>query len=249
VTDTQNIEHNDPSTSQPALTIQPLRASDRIDELAAALSKAQGAMKHPGKNKTAKVPMKAGGTYSYNYADLADVLDAVRAPFAANGLAVVQVPFNEGPNAVGICTRILHASGQWIEGTLHMPCADGKPQTIGSAITYGRRYALSPMAGIASDDDDDGSAAQGLTAQTERRARPGATNPAPAVGHSDRATKMLARFSEISIGQEDVEKHVGKSLAEFSDKDYASLKSFYDDQRQGTGGVKGKLTEAFKQNQ
>lgn len=162
------------STDSPknsAIAFQPLRSSEKLDALALALSKAQGAMKHPGKNKTAKVPLKSGGGYEYNYADLADCIDALRGPFAANELALVQIAFNEAADVVGIVTRILHSSGQWIEGTLYITCADTRPQSIGSAITYGRRYSLSPMAGIASDDDDDGSAAQGVEANTSPRER------------------------------------------------------------------------------
>lgn len=231
---------------QPQVMIQPLRSSESLDALAGALAKAQGAMKHPGKNKTAKVPLKTGGSYQYNYADLADCIDAIRGPLAANGLALVQMAFNE-PGAVGIVTRILHASGQWIEGTLFMPCADSKPQSIGSAITYGRRYALSPMAGIASDDDDDGSAAQGLAAETTRRPGRGSSAPAaephyePVDGASrpnvlpPKTAKMLGAFTELGVTREQIEAHCGgASLDGFGDADLEALKFLYADIKAGT---------------
>jgi len=231
-------------TLTPALITAPLRSSYQINELATALAKAQGLMKHPGKNKTAKVPMKAGGTYSYNYADLADCIDAVRGPFAANGLSFIQVPFNE-PGAVGILTRIMHSSGQWIEGTLFMPCPDSKPQSIGSAITYARRYALSPMAGFASDDDDDGNVAQGQVADTSMRVRK-MVQEVPGAAQSDRADKMIRRFLDINVSKGDIEKFRGKSVNDFQDADFDAMKDHYDELKKGVGEVQSKLTAAFR---
>jgi len=158
----------------------PVVCSPQIAEIAAALAKAQGVMRAPGKNKTANVPLKDGRSYSYNYADLADVIDAIREPFAANGLSHIQIPvLTPVDGSAGVITRIMHTSGQWVESTLMLPVNDGKPQTLGSAITYARRYALAPMAGIASEDDEDGNLAQGREAETAHRDRaPKASKPA-----------------------------------------------------------------------
>lgn len=148
-----------------ALTSMPLRTSPEIDKLAAALAKAQGGTRHPKKNRTAKITTKSGDRYEYNYADLSDVIDALKEHFFANELSIIQVPYVDRSQAnstcVGVVTRIMHSSGQWLEGELALPVADAKPQSIGSAITYGRRYMLAPMGGIASDEDDDGNLAQG----------------------------------------------------------------------------------------
>lgn len=153
-----------------------LSTSPEIDQIATALAKAQGLAKHPKKTKTAKVQMKSGEKYQYNYADLVDVLDALKEPFAANGLAVIQMPYVDRSNpdvtCIGVITRLIHASGQWIEGSLAMPVADAKPQSIGSAITYGRRYMLAPLGGIAADEDDDANLAQGEPAKTESKKPP-----------------------------------------------------------------------------
>jgi hypothetical protein len=197
-------------------------------------------MRHPQKNKVAKVPTKSGGSYSYNYADLADVIDAVRGPFASNGLAFVQVPFcNERTGRIGIVTRIMHTSGQWIEGTLFMSHADDKPQTIGSAITYGRRYALSPMAGIASDDDDDGNAAQGHEASTSRR--PGRDEPQykapgdsgqtsrPSSTLPETTTKMLGAFTALGVTREALESYLETPLTKITNEQLAGLKGLYAD--------------------
>lgn len=239
MTDQAQQVENEVSQAQPAAAIPQLRSSEQIDKLAAALSKAQGEMKHPGKNKTATVPMKAGGKYSYNYADLADVLDAIRAPFAANGLSLLQVPFNDGPRAVGVITRIMHASGQWMEAPpLFMPCGDGRPQDIGSAITYGRRYTASPMAGITSDDDDDGNVAQGNAAETGARAR-GTTGKQEGVSRPDnelpeQVSKMLRAFTEKGVTKEQIEAHCGGTpLASLQAADLDALKVLYTEVKEG----------------
>lgn len=185
---------------KPVVAINPIRTSEQIDKIAAALAKAQGAMKHPGKNKTANVPLKTGGSYSYKYSDLADLLDEMREPFAANGLAMVQVPFNE-LGAVGIVTRILHESGQWIEGTLYMPVGDNKPQTIGSAITYGRRYSAGPMAGLASEEDDDGGVANAAAPETTTKKRAARAAEAPPAGQPPAVQVKRAAEAPVTTGK------------------------------------------------
>ena len=48
----------------------------------------------------------------------------------------------------------MHSSGQWIRSKVKLPLAKVDAQGVGSAITYGRRYGLSSMVGIAQFDDD-----------------------------------------------------------------------------------------------
>lgn len=129
----------------------------QIDKLAAALCKAQAVMKHPIKDNTA-----GGGSFSYSYADLPSVIDAIKAAFSKHGLSFMQLPAVDlATKIVTVKTIILHESGQMMESELQMGIADFKPQTIGSGITYARRYALSAMAGIAAETDDDGSSGSG----------------------------------------------------------------------------------------
>lgn len=132
--------------------------SEHINELAAALAKAQARIVAAPKDKTAKVEKGGAALYSYKYATLAGVWEACRGPLAENGLAVVQTVTTDGAAAL-VTTLLAHSSGQWIEETLTMTAADASPQRIGSAITYGRRYALGAIVGVVTDDDDDGKAA------------------------------------------------------------------------------------------
>lgn len=155
----------------------PLRESEHVDQLYSALAKAQGALGKVVTNKEVK-----GAKVNYKYAELSVVLDAVREPFTANGLAVLQmlVGLEAG---IGLTTRLVHESGQWTESTVPMG-ADGRdPHATGSWTTYTRRYALLALAGLAPEDDD-GHVARGPAPGRDRdrdrdRERP-APRPAPA---------------------------------------------------------------------
>lgn len=128
--------------------------TERIDELAAALSKAQGEMKAPKKDRTAEVPTKAGGKYSYSYADLASTIETNRAVLAKHGLAVTQL-INPAEGKLELQTVLVHSSGQFLRSRI--PLSDsGTTQQLGGEITYLRRYALCAILGIAADEDTDG---------------------------------------------------------------------------------------------
>lgn len=141
--------------------------SEQIDAIAAALSKAQAVIEGASKDKT-------NPAFRSKYADLASVYDACRDALAANGLAVVQVAESATGETVTINTRLLHASGQWIGGSLTMRPVKADPQGMGSAITYARRYALASIVGVCPEDDD-GNAASARHEQPAKAAR----TPAP----------------------------------------------------------------------
>lgn len=122
-------------------------------EFTEAFTKALAAMPEVGKGKEADM-----GDYSYKYADLHSILDAVRPVLAEHGLSVAQSTVNLD-GKVGVETRIYHTSGH-VEtfGPLVLP-AGNNAQGYGSAITYARRYSLTAALGIAPDEDDDGAGA------------------------------------------------------------------------------------------
>jgi hypothetical protein len=126
--------------------------SEQIGELAKALAVAQG--KITGALKDSSNPF-----FKSRYADLASVWDACRGPLSENGLAVVQLT-EADDSGVYVTTTLAHSSGQWIRSRLRLQPKDATPQGMGSAITYGRRYALAAIVGVAQVDDD-GNAASG----------------------------------------------------------------------------------------
>lgn len=152
------------------------RHSEQLDQLFGALAEAQGEMTGASKDKIAKVKSDKAD-YSYKYSDLQSVIEACREPLSKSGICVIQPPCaktrmisvltNRGEQAeqtaveVTVTTLLGHKSGQWIACDLVLVSSQITPQGIGSAITYGRRYGLQSMAGVASDDDDGAAASAG----------------------------------------------------------------------------------------
>lgn len=128
------------------------------DEIAAALAKAQSKIKPPIKNRTVDFTFNNQRT-KYSYADLADVIEALKIPLTESGLAVIH-RMDEGESGLFMVTELLHSSGQKISSRYPLPDPTNmKAQTFGSVLTYARRYSLSMIVGIASEEDDDGQAA------------------------------------------------------------------------------------------
>lgn len=145
--------------------------SEQINELAAALAKAQGAMETAKKDSN-------NPFFKSRYADLASVVAAIQAPFADNGLAYTQLTEPCEGDAVAVETVLMHASGQWISSKTVVPVTKQDAQGYGSAITYARRYGLQAIAGLAAEDDDgNAAAASRKKAATPEEMMPKATAP------------------------------------------------------------------------
>ena len=128
-----------------------MHTSMAINELSAALAKAQGQMATAKKDKD-------NPFFKSKYADLAAIFDVIREPLSANGLAIVQ-GIEDGAVGVIITTRLMHSSGQWVESTMTLKPTKTDPQGVASAATYGRRIGLQALVGVAADTDDDGNEA------------------------------------------------------------------------------------------
>lgn len=122
-------------------------------ELFAAIAKAQAEVENAGKNA-------ANPHFRSRYADLAEVLNTVRPVFAKNGLGIMQGSDFDGA-MVHVTTCISHASGGSVSSVFSCVPAKSDAQGIGSATTYGRRYSLAAMAGVAQEDDDGNASAHG----------------------------------------------------------------------------------------
>ena len=149
-----------------------MEISPTISELAKALSKAQGEFKSIIKGSTAKIITKKGGEYSYQYADLSTVLNSVMPIVSKYELSICQgstskilkYPIEIDPNQgkygeVTITTLLIHSSGEWIKNVSIYPYVENgnnDVQAIGSVITFGRRYEVCAILGIASQKDTDG---------------------------------------------------------------------------------------------
>lgn len=174
-----------------------MNRSESIGAIAPALAAAQGDFPTIPRTQTGQI-----GPRQYKYADLADIIKACQPILAKHGLAVVQtfdgerlvsrwkqtegeeagtVTEEKGRYAEGTLimrTTLVHKSGEWIETVIPFPWANGKPQDLGSIMTYLRRYSLSAILGVSSEEDDDGAAAQDA-AKRPSRGKQAAKRPGP----------------------------------------------------------------------
>lgn len=136
-----------------------MEKSESIKHLALALNKAQSEM--GGAKKAENNPF-----FKSKYADLKEVVKAVKEPFANNGLSYTQFPI-ENNGRIGVETILMHESGEYITNSFTVNLSKQDAQGAGSAITYCRRYALQAIAGIPSEDDDGNAASQPQQSQTK----------------------------------------------------------------------------------
>lgn len=128
-----------------------MEKSQSITELTKALIKFQSQMRTLPRPKTVTVKTDRG-TYAYSYAPLDVIMDVIREPLSNHGLSISQFP--SGQNQ--LTTILMHVSGEYIFDTAEIPLTSKRAQDVGSALTYMRRYALSAVLGIVTDDDTDG---------------------------------------------------------------------------------------------
>jgi hypothetical protein len=127
-----------------------MKTSEEIKDLCKALASMQAEMTNASKDCKG---------YNYKYADLASVWGVIREPLQKHSLFVTQEALTL-PDGVAVTTRVIHATGQWIEfEPLMIPMGKKDAHSTGSAITYAKRYQLCAALGVVTDDDD-GAAAQ-----------------------------------------------------------------------------------------
>lgn len=131
-----------------------MKTSEKIELISAALSRAQGEMRNPEKNRTATIPMKSGGKYCFNYADLPRSYDTVREVLSKNELAHNSTVGFDDKGPV-LYSRLLHSSGQWFESSWLLPANDDM-KVMAGFLTYAKRYLFNGLVGIHGDEDTDG---------------------------------------------------------------------------------------------
>ena len=132
-----------------------MRKSESISELSKALAKFQEEVKQPLKDKN-------NPFFKSKYVPLENVVEAITDVAPKNGLSFVQWALNDENGRVGVATMLMHESGEWIEfDAVHMKADKETAQGAGALITYLKRYSLSAVFGITSDQDDDGNGASG----------------------------------------------------------------------------------------
>jgi hypothetical protein len=194
-----------------------MRTSESIMALAPALTLALGKLEGAAKN--AKNPH-----FKNTYADLASVVEASRSILAESDLAVMQSPGLVIEGRLQLFTRIIHKSGEWIEGEFHMPLAKSDPQATLATLTYARRGALMAILGIPAVDDDGetavGRGADGNSASGPRQAPPVTAKPAPQPTLAERANRLAATL-EAAKTQDDLRRTFDRASGLCADLDAA----------------------------
>lgn len=141
-----------------------MKRSDSIGQIAKALAEAQSKFDRILKAQTA-----AMGKYNYQFADLSDVLDAVRPALNASKIALVQTVEDDQ-----MATYLVHESGEWMACMSPLvEVGESTPQEIGSGLTYSRRYGACLALGVVGETDDDASSAQ----KARSKPRPASLSP------------------------------------------------------------------------
>lgn len=123
-----------------------------MSELYKALAKFQ--------SQSTTIPKTAQG-YSHKYAPLDKIWEYIRKPLSECGLSIVQIPVSDptSPATVGVRTVLAHSAGETIDGVCWARVEPKKglseAQCVGTTITYLRRYGLSAILGLTTDEDTD----------------------------------------------------------------------------------------------
>lgn len=183
------------------------KKSEQIDGLAKALIDFQSKVEAITKNGE-------NPHFKSKFATLDDIIDGIKKPLHEAKLAFSQMPTGDNK----LITILMHETGQFMESIVDMKVEKQTSQGQGSAITYMRRYALSAMLGIASEEDDDGNAASG-TEKGNVKAKTGA--------YFEQAKKNLVKMKDAKL----VEEFKGKIAAsdKYSKEEKAELSKVIDD--------------------
>ena len=178
-----------------------MRTSESIDQILPALIRAKAKIKNPDLDKSVNRAIQ------FRYASLTACLNAVTEPLAAEGIAPMcdATPGDDGASLY-VSTRLWHSSGQWIaSGTLRIPCDARDPKAIGGAQTYGFRYSVCALCGIAGEEDRDAHITDQAPAAPQRE-----------TCSDKRAEEIAAQFGEVKSADE------GRKLADSLKPDEAA---------------------------
>lgn len=169
-----------------------MNKSESIAQLAPALIALQAELSPVA--KTAENPF-----FKSHYADLTSIWQAVQPILATHGFAVTQVGSPCEPGNVAVETMLIHTSGEWISGELTLPVGKADPQGAGSAISYARRYGLSAILSLVTEDDDGEAASKPFRAPTAQAPLQQATTPAvPSAGAAPQAAPAAPPPAAVS---------------------------------------------------
>ena len=169
--------------------------------LGEALTAAQAKMPAVEPDKTAEVPTRAGGKFSYQYVSLGRLISKTRPVLNEHGLAIVQSTAILETGQPVLRTVIVHVSGETLDAGETPLFSEKSMQQLGGAITYARRYAWAAALGI-SDQDDDDAANVDTPEPAAAKQTPPAKQPAAGVITNPQRKRLWAVAKENTVPEE-----------------------------------------------
>jgi hypothetical protein len=133
----------------------------QIQNIAKALSSFQEECPVLTLDREVEVKTKSGGSYKFKYSTYKNIVETTRPFLAKNQLSFTHLIDPDGT----VTTVLLHPSGETLSSSLTLK-GEQTPQGIGSCISYAKRYTLSGLLGLTTEDDDDANIAEGNSFQT-----------------------------------------------------------------------------------
>ena len=177
-----------------------MERSQEIQELAKALSLAQGEM---GAAKMDTV----NPFYKSKYANLGSVIESIKSPLKSHGLSISQFTEGDGNN-VKLTTMLMHDSGQWLSSTVSLPLppdAKNIAQQFGIISTYLRRYGLSAILSVYTEEDTDGNDVGKETKTDDKSKTTKVNKPEPPTEEVEKKQKELIDLCKSMGGKSNSE--------------------------------------------
>ena len=173
-----------------------MNKSESIVKLSQAMAKAQAEVNHALVDSN-------NPHFRSNYASIESCLNAAKPVMEKYGLALMQSGDRSAEGDVVLTSLLTHESGEWVQFQMPLVLSKQDMQGLGSALTYGRRYALCGMFGIGSDDDDGNANAASLKPQAPQQQRPAPQRPQQGgtytVGFGKHKDKTLEQMGEKEV--------------------------------------------------
>lgn len=116
------------------------------------------------KTSTAKIKTKNGNDYSYKFANLETIIETIKKPLEELGLG-----YYHSINGNTVSCILFNAEGDKLESSLELiidkEAFMSPGQQQGTAITYARRYTLSSVLGLITEEDNDDNSNRPLAKQ------------------------------------------------------------------------------------
>lgn len=179
-----------------------LKKSESIQNLSKAMAEFQKSIKQPLKD--ANNPF-----FKKPYVPLENVVEAITKTGSSLGISFMQFASSDETGSIEVATLVMHSTGEYIEfPPVRMKPESNKPQAVGSAITYAKRYALSAIFGITSDKDDDGNEATGLNTQVENQLQQQAKQQVMQEDATGKIEKYWTELEKLGVDVTEVKKYL-----------------------------------------